>query len=93
MAKGELAESKELLKAEIAGSRNVIPNLGVLVHVLCALFDKNYATFPAIASVELREAEDVVKRISEIDPSNEFLENLKRAVTDRLAKQKPIRRL
>jgi tetratricopeptide (TPR) repeat protein len=92
-AKGELDESKDLLKAEIAASRNVIPNLGVLINVLCSLFDRNYASFPAIASVELNEAENALQKISELDPSNEFLDSLRRAITDRQARQKPIRRL
>lgn len=92
-AKGQLTESKELLKAEIAASRNVIPNLGVLVRVLCALFDTNYMGFPAIASVELKEAENALNKISEIDPSNEFLDGLKRAITDRQLMLKPTRRL
>jgi tetratricopeptide (TPR) repeat protein len=89
-AKGDFAESKRLLKAEIAGSRNVIPSLGLLVQVQCALFDDNRTTFPAIASVDLKEAENALKRISEIDPSNDFIENLRRAVTDRQVKQRPI---
>ncbi len=92
-AKGELDESKDLLKAEIAASRNVIPNLGVLINVLCSLFDSNYMSFPAIASVELNEAENALKKISELDPSNEFLDSLRRAITDRQVRQKPIRRL
>jgi tetratricopeptide (TPR) repeat protein len=92
-AKGELGESKDLLKAEIAASRNVIPNLGVLINVLCSLFDGNYMSFPAIASVELNEAENALKKISELDPSNEFLDSLRRAITDRQVRQKPIRRL
>jgi tetratricopeptide (TPR) repeat protein len=82
-AKGDFATSKSLLKSEIAASRNVIPNLGLLVQVQCALFDQNRTDFPAIASVELKEAENAVVRISEIDPSNEFIENLRRSVTDR----------
>jgi tetratricopeptide (TPR) repeat protein len=92
-AKGELDESKDLLKAEIAASRNVIPNLGVLINVLCSLFDSNYTSFPAIASVELNEAENALKKISELDPSNEFLDSLRRNITDRQVRQKPIRRL
>jgi len=92
-AKGELGESKNLLKAEIAASRNVIPNLGVLINVLCSLFDSNYINFPAIASVELNEAENALKKVSELDPSNEFLDRLRRAITDRKVRQKPIRRL
>jgi hypothetical protein len=92
-SKGQLTESKELLKVEIAASRNVIPNLGVLIRVLCALFDGNYVSFPAIASVELKEAENALNKIIEVDPSNEFLDGLKRAITDRQAKQKPIRRI
>jgi hypothetical protein len=50
-------------------------------------------SFPAIASVELNEAENALKKISELDPSNEFLDSLGRAITDRQVRQKPIRRL
>jgi tetratricopeptide (TPR) repeat protein len=82
-AKRDFDTSKCLLKSEIAGSRNVIPNLGLLVQVHCGLFDLNRTTFPAIASVELKEAENALDRILEIDPSNEFVENLRRSVTDR----------
>ena len=91
-ARGDLEGSKQLLKKEIASSRNVIPNLGLLVQVHCALFDNNYTTFPAIASVELKEAENALKRISELDPSNDFIENLRRTVSDRQVKQRPITR-
>jgi len=91
-ARGDLEGSKQLLKKEIASSRNVIPNLGLLVQVHCALFDTNYTTFPAIASVELKEAENALKRISELDPSNDFIENLRRTVSDRQVKQRPITR-
>jgi tetratricopeptide (TPR) repeat protein len=83
LAKGDFDASKKLLKSEIASSRNVIPNLGLLVQVQCGLFDQNRTTFPAIASVELKEAENALERILEIDPSNEFVENLRRSVTDR----------
>lgn len=55
-AKRSLTESEKLLKEEIAASRNVIPNLGVLVQVECALFDENYSTYPAIASAALKES-------------------------------------
>jgi len=82
-AKGDFAAAKQLLKSEIAASRNVIPNLGLLVQVQCGLFDQNRRTFPAIASVELKEAENALAKILEIDPSNEFIDNLRRSVTDR----------
>jgi tetratricopeptide (TPR) repeat protein len=88
-AKDDLVAAKDLLKSEIAASRNVIPNLGQLVHVQCRLFDENRLTFPTIASVELKEAENAVARIAELDPSNEFLENLRRTVADRQINQKP----
>lgn len=87
-AKGDFAAAKKLLKSEIVASRNVIPNLGLLVQVQCGLFDLNQAAFPAIASVELKEAENELDRILELDPSNEFIENLRRSVTDRQIKQK-----
>lgn len=88
-AKNDLVASKELLKSEIAASRNVIPNLGVLVRVQCGLFDQN-RDFPAIASVELKEAENALARVEELDPSNEFIENLKRSVADRQMGQRRI---
>lgn len=91
-AKHDLAASKDLLKSEIAASRNVIPNLGLLVQVQCGLFDQNRPDFPAIASVELREAEDALARIAELDPSNEFIENFRRSVTDRQMSQRRIPR-
>ena len=91
-AERNFGESEKLLKAEIAGSRNVIPTLGLLIQVLCASFDRNILGFPATAAVKLREAENALRRIAEIDPSNDFIENLQRAVTDRKVKQKPIRR-
>jgi tetratricopeptide (TPR) repeat protein len=82
-AKQDLIASKGLLKSEIAASRNVIPNLGLLVQVQCGLFDQNRKDFPSIASVELEEAKNALARIEELDPSNEFIENLKRSVADR----------
>ena len=87
-AKGDLSVSKELLKSEIAASRNVIPNLGLLVQVQCGLFDQSRLDFPAIASVELKEAENALARIGDLDPSNEFMENLQRSVADRQKNQK-----
>jgi tetratricopeptide (TPR) repeat protein len=89
-AKGDFPTSKELLKSEIAASRNVIPNLGLLIQVQCGLFDHNRTTFPAIASVELKEAENALEKLSSIDPSNEFIENLRRTVADRQTKQNKI---
>jgi tetratricopeptide (TPR) repeat protein len=82
-AKQDLNASKQMLKSEIAASRNVIPNLGLLVRVQCELFDQSRRDFPAIASVELQEAENALTKIVELDPSNEFTDGLRRAVTDR----------
>jgi hypothetical protein len=87
-AKQDLTVSKELLKSEIAASRNVIPNLGLLVQVQCGLFDQNRLDFPAIASVELTEAENALAKIAQLDPSNEFIENLRRTVADRQLSQR-----
>ena len=87
-AKQDFTASKELLKSEIAASRNVIPNLGLLVQVQCGLFDQNRLDFPAIASVELKEAENALAKIADLDPSNEFIENLRRSVSDRQMSQK-----
>jgi hypothetical protein len=81
-----------MLKSEIGASRNVIPNLGLLVQVQCGLFDENRLTFPAVASVELKEAENALEKISELDPSNEFIDNLRRSVTDRQTKGRRIPR-
>ena len=91
-AKGDLASGKKMLKSEIGASRNVIPNLGLLVQVQCGLFDENRLTFPAVASVELKEAENALEKISELDPSNEFIDNLRRSVTDRQTKGRRIPR-
>ncbi len=85
-AKRDLAASKQLLKSEISASRNVIHNLGLLVQVQCGLFDENRTVYPSIASVELKEAENALERLISIDPSNNFLDNLRRAVTDRQTK-------
>jgi hypothetical protein len=86
--KQDLPTSKELLKSEIAASRNVIPNLGLLVQVQCGLYDQNRLDFPAIASVELKEAENALARIEELDPSNERIETFRRSVADRQMSQK-----
>lgn len=86
--KKDLAASKQLLKSEIAASRNVIPNLGLLVQVQCGLFDENRLDFPSIASVELKEAENALAKIADLDPSNEFIENLRRSVAERQQSQR-----
>jgi tetratricopeptide (TPR) repeat protein len=87
-AKQDFAASKQLLKSEIAASRNVIPNLGLLVQVQCGLFDQNRLDFPAVASVELIEAENALAKIRELDPSNDFIENLRLSVADRQLSQR-----
>jgi tetratricopeptide (TPR) repeat protein len=83
LAKGDPETSKRLLKTEVAASRNVIPNLGLLVRVHCTLHDNFRQSFPALAVVELREAENAVDRISVLDPDNVFLENLRRTISER----------
>lgn len=88
-AKQDLAASQELFKSEIAGSRNVIPNLGLLVQVQCGLFDQNCLEFPTIASVELKEAENALAETANLGPSNEFLDTLRRSVADRQIGQRP----
>jgi tetratricopeptide (TPR) repeat protein len=90
LEKKDLATSKELLKSEIAASRNVIPNLGLLVQVQCELFDQNRLDYPAMASVELKEAENALARIEDLDPSNERIENFRRSVADRQMNQNRI---
>ena len=87
-ARHDLATSKELLKSEIAASRNVIFNLGLLVQVECGLFDQNRLDFPAIASVELKEAENALAKIVDLDPTNELIEKFRRSVTERQMSQK-----
>ena len=93
-SKRDYAASKKLLKSEIAASHNVIHNLGVLVQVQCGLFDENRIAYPAIALVELNEAVDALDRLASLDPANEFLENLRRGVTDRQTRhvKNPIRK-
>lgn len=86
LAKRDFSASKKLLKSEIAASRNVIHNLGLLVQVQCGLFDENRTAFPSIALVELKEAENALARLASIDPSNGFLDNLSRGVTERQVK-------
>ena len=85
--KKDLIASKELLSGEIAGSRNVIPNLGMLIQVLCALFDSAHTLYPTIASVHLKEAENAIAKLTEIDPDNRFIDGLRRSVSDRQPKR------
>jgi tetratricopeptide (TPR) repeat protein len=86
-AKKDFATSKQLLKSEIAASRNVIPNLGLLIQVQCGLFDQDRTAFPSIAEVALKEAENALEKLSDLDPSNVFLENLRRTVAERQMKE------
>ena len=86
-AKRDFAASKQILKAEIAASRNVIHNLGLLVQVQCGLFDESRTAYPSMALVELKEAENALERLAGIDPSNDFLESLGRNVADRQGKK------
>jgi len=79
----ELDKSKEILKNEIEHSRNVIPNLGFLVNVELASFDENIGHYRAIAQVALAGAEDSVKRLTSLDPDNQFIERLNSEIAKR----------
>ncbi len=82
-AKNDLAGSEKILKHEIERSRNLVPNLGLLVRVELALFDQNIDQFPTIADVALNSAEQALGRIIELDSSNRFIESLNAGVTER----------
>jgi tetratricopeptide (TPR) repeat protein len=82
-ATGDLPESQKILRREIASSRNLIPNLGLLTQVECALFDENIGRFPAIAAVALSAAEQALSRIEEVDPTNKLTVVLSAKVEER----------
>ena len=83
LAKGDLDGSRAILNREIANSRNLLPNLGVLVQVELATFDTHFGAYPASADVSLAAAEEVVQRIVDADPDNRFIDNLKAAIEER----------
>lgn len=78
-----LLESEKTLKREIANSRNLLPNLGLLVQVELALFDQNIGQFPTIADVALTSAEEALARIVDRDPSNKFIELFRARIGER----------
>jgi tetratricopeptide (TPR) repeat protein len=86
--KKDLEGSEQTLKSEIANSRNLVPNLGLLVHVELALFDRNVGQYPAIADVALHSAEQALSRIQSLDPTNPFIENLRPAIVERRGRRK-----
>jgi tetratricopeptide (TPR) repeat protein len=82
-AKNDLLGSEKTLKQEISHSHNLVPNLGLLTRVECALFDQNIGQFPAIADVALASAEQALVRIIDLDVSNRFIEILRAGVVER----------
>ncbi|MGO9057173.1 MAG: hypothetical protein ACLQU2_07260 [Candidatus Binataceae bacterium] len=85
-ARKDLERSKELLQKEIALGRNLLPNLGLLAQVECALFDQNLRDFPAMAGLALKSAEDTLAKIIELDSANRFIEILQSSIVDRKKK-------
>lgn len=85
-ARGDLADSEKILKREIDRGRNLIPNLGLLSRVECALFDQNEEQFPAIAQAALISANEALAKIKKLDPSNKFIDTLSSAITYRQAR-------
>jgi tetratricopeptide (TPR) repeat protein len=86
-AKNDFIESEKILKREIKASRNLVPNLGLLTQVECALFDQNIRQFPAIAAVALTSAEQALAQIERLEPSNRFIDTLRTKVLERHKKQ------
>lgn len=82
-ARNDPEKGEELLRKEINRGRNVIPNLGLLVRIECALFDRDRQSFPAHANVALKSAEDALAKIIELDPGNRFIPTLKASVIER----------
>lgn len=83
LSKNDPLTSQRILKEQIAKQRNVVPNLGLFAKAEMALFDQNIDEFPTIAAVALNSAEQALARITELDPSNKFIEPLKAAVDQR----------
>lgn len=86
-AKNDLDASEKILNREIAASRNLVPNLGLLTQVELALFDQNIAQFPTLASVALTSAEQSLATIERLDPSNKFVETLRAKIAERTPKK------
>lgn len=87
-AKGNLRGSEEILKHQIAGGRNLVPSLGLLISVELAIFDENAGQFPTIAKVALNSADQALAKIKGIDPSNKYIEAFRTAVEERGGKRK-----
>jgi tetratricopeptide (TPR) repeat protein len=83
MAKGDLESAVRTLRRELAGSRNVVPNLGLLVEVQCQLFDREDVELTAIAETHLASAEEALHQLLKMDPNNEFADRLKERVRSR----------
>ncbi|MGA2482834.1 MAG: TIR domain-containing protein [Candidatus Acidiferrales bacterium] len=79
----DLVGSETILKKEISLSHNLVPNLGLLVQVEIALFDKNVRDFPTIADVALNTAEQSLAKIRTLDQSNKFADTLQETVAER----------
>jgi Flp pilus assembly protein TadD len=83
LSKKELDRSRDILKREVTQFHNVVPNLGLLARVQCALFDRDLREFPSIAAVALKEAEAALARIVALDSGNEFIEALRSQIEAR----------
>jgi tetratricopeptide (TPR) repeat protein len=82
-AKKYLEQSREILKYEVTLIHNVVPNLGLLVRVECAIFDRDLRTFPTMAALSLKSAEAALARIVALDQSNEFIDALRAEIEER----------
>jgi tetratricopeptide (TPR) repeat protein len=82
-SKKEYERSRDILKHEVTLLHNVVPNLGLLVRVECALFDRDLREFPTMAALSLKSAEAALARIVALDQGNEFIETLRLQVEER----------
>ncbi|MGC2657253.1 MAG: tetratricopeptide repeat protein [Bryobacteraceae bacterium] len=87
-ARKHYEESRDILKHEITLFHNVIPNLGLLVRVECALFDQNARQFPTIAATCLTAADAALARIVALEKDNEFIGPLQAQTDERKNKPK-----
>lgn len=81
--KGDLEVSEAILKKEIAHSRNLLPNLGLLTQVQIAAFDKDFLAFPTTATVALNAADQTLAQIRSLDGTNKFAQTLQESVSQR----------
>ena len=82
-SKRDFEQSRDILKHEVTLVHNVVPNLGLLVQVECALFDRDIREFPTMATLSLKSAGAALARIVALDQSNEFIEALRMQIEER----------